>query len=257
MRWYVKPVLAALLLGIATTSVQGQVPTGRQRTVAAEPDEASRGLLIGDSSWFFAAGIGVFTAGNLLKVDSDGTRGYWQTPEGLTFFSSHFVIVLDEDIDMSITAGRRLGDRVWLRSNLSTAQVRMRARARIGQNIGFYGWDQMSLVVFGLDVEYRLVVQDHFPFLLAGGGGVVVRGSRDESVDQTRPALRFGGGYHYQINEIFGLRAEIRNSIAALDFGGFQPSVFFPPPGEESPVIVKGFPTHHFWQILVLIQACF
>lgn len=244
-------LLACLVAACQTSPLSAQVDTGRRRAVASAPTRHPAPQDGAQPGWFFAAGFGLMTGGDLFQVRHRQTVS-WLAPSGSQFLSNDFVVTLDEDIDLAVTAGRRLGDRTWLRLHLSSAAIAMTALARIGQGAEVHRWDTLNVVILGLDLEYRLVQQPHFPYLLAGGAAVAVRGSQERDTDQSRLGVRFGAGYHFRLNPLWGLRLEARDNLLHLDFRGYEPPVAA---GFDQAATLSERTPDHLWEILIQIHV--
>lgn len=254
-----KRSLAVLsLLGLALLqagSTRAQVETGRHRPVRPQEEEpVQRPFLDAGQRWFVMAGAGMLASGDLFRVRAEGTVGF-EAPGGPGFLSNDFVVTVDETIDLAVALGYRLHERFWLRANLSTAQAALTALARTGQGAEVHRWDQLNLLITGLDVEFRLVEADSYPYLLAGSTAVLARGVADDGLDQDRLAWRFGFGYQQDLLPDWGLRAEIRNNLVSLDFGSYRPPVatddLYPN------LTIADTTPHHFWELLLLLHGSF
>ncbi len=249
-------LLVAVAQGLTATDLWGQAVSGRRRAGPTVADESPPDGRDDRPRWFFALGAGAMASGDLFRVQTrDLTSTNWQAPGGPSFNSRDFVVTLDENIALAVAMGRRMSERSWVRLSLSTAQVDMTALARVGQGAEIYRWDRMDLVVLGLDFEYRLISQARYPYLLGGGALIAASGAADDAIDQTRIAARVGGGYHVQLNPIWGLRAEARGHLATLTFDDYEPPVA---EGYALPEIATSSNTpHQFWEILLMLHAVF
>ena len=247
-----------LLLGLALLQAGpawAQVDTGRHRPVRPQAEEpVQRPFVDSGQRWFVMTGAGLLASGDLFRVRAEGTVGF-EAPGGPGFLSNDFVVTVDETIDLAVALGYRLRERFWLRANLSTAQAALTALARTGQGAEVHRWDQLNLLIIGLDVEFRLVKADSYPFLLAGSTAVLARGVNDDDLDQDRLAWRFGFGYQQGLLPAWGLRAEIRNNLVNLDFGSYRPPVAT---DELYPnLAIEDQAPHHFWELLLLLHGSF
>ena len=241
-------LLAAMQPALAQTS------SGRHRPQRPETAETSAVDAASGHRWSFMAGAGVMAGGDVFRVDGDATVRF-AAPGGPAFEAREFVVTLDEAIDLALALGYRLDDRAWLRLNLSTAKMDMVALARFGQSAAVYRWDQLNVIQTGLDLEYQLVRDRSYPYLVGGAGLAIVRGAQDDGYDHADLSLRFGAGYHQHLLPAWGLRAEVRNNLVGMDVGAYLPPV---PEGSPYPnVTVKDFGPHHFWEILLMMQGTF
>lgn len=247
-------LLSCCLLAVAASPLSGQVSTGRHQARPAEEPAEAIWADAGEAVWTFAAGAGILAGGDLFRLVSENAPR-WLTPAGASFSSRDLTVTLDEDLVLAVAFGRRLGDRIWLRGHLGTAQAGLSALAWIGQESEVQAWDNLDVVLVGLDLEYRLTAQPRYPFLVAGAGAVLVKGRADIGYDQARPAVRFGGGYHLRLNRIWGLRAEARNSLSWLGFDDLAPS--FAAEAQQPEFLVTEESPHHFWEIVLQFQAGF
>jgi hypothetical protein len=245
--------LATAVTLLVASPLSAQVATGRQRP-APPPEAADQDLRIApERRWFFMTGAGVMTGGDLLRITLDGTVGF-DPPGGPAFESRDFTLTMDEGVDLAVAIGYRLHERWWLRANLSTAQVDLTALAQVGQGSGVYRWDQLNVVATGLDTEFRLIRDDSYPYLVGGAMALLVNGVEDDGYDQTALGIRFGGGYQQALWPDWGLRLEIRNNLASLDFADYRPPVTGP---TYPNLTVETKSPQHFWEILLLLQGGF
>lgn len=243
-------VILTLLSGLATA----QTSSGRHRTVrqtdpeqeiAAQRDEAA------GWTYFVSVGGGLATAGDVARIRTAGVSGIlWSPASGEPFASHNILLTLDENLGLSVTAGRKLAPRWWLRLDVGGSTLDLAAEARVGEGMEVYLWDRLSFLAASASVEYRLVNQPSFPYLLAGVGATMVAGDHDSQWDQTRPAFRLGAGYEQRFMGPWAFRAEVRDQITSLDLDGYVPPV----EGELLPdytVEDKG-PVHYFELLLTL-----
>jgi hypothetical protein len=252
-----RPLCLLLALGLLATGAVAQTSTGRHRTErpAEEPppredfDDTAR-------SWSFHAGAGALAAGDLARVRTAGSAGIpWDPPGGPEFNSDSFTLTLDESILLALGVGHRLSDRVWVRAAVSLAQLDVAARARVGQSAEVYRWDQLAVLLAGLDAELRLVRSPSYFYLVGGASLVRLSGQEGDQLDDTGVALRVGAGYHQRLAPGWGLRVEVRNNLAAID----RADLAVPVAGEGvSPDLrVEDSGTDHFWEILASLQTTF
>jgi len=219
-------LLAVTFLLCVPGLVLAQSSTGRTRAPVEEEPVPTTPEETREPAWSFNLGAGLVTSGDLFRVTTSGNSGIgWAPPGGGSFVSDDFLVTLDENIGVTIGLGRRLSDRFWARLDFSTSQLNMTAEARSGQTVELYRWDQMTFNLLALTVEYHLVQQPSYPYLLAGGGATKVSGRNTGDYDQTRPSFRFGAGYSQRFLQNWSVRLEIRDTIQDLKFADYQPPV--------------------------------
>ncbi len=243
---------SGLLAGIACA----QTSTGRHRVDRTEPEPVDVAEFDdGGGRWFFTAGAGMMAGGDLVRVRTAGASGIpWNPPGGEPFSSEAFTLTLDESILVSLGLGGRLSDRVWLRGTLGLAQLDVAAKARIGQTAEVRRWDQLAVLVAGLDAEMRLHRSPSYFYLLGGASVVDLAGSGGDQLDGTEVALRVGAGYHLRLAAGWGVRLEARDNLVALDLGDVE----VPVDGTVMPdVTTEDAGTDHVWELLVSMQTTF
>lgn len=240
---------------LLAAQLPAQTSTGRhRRTESVEPaapdTDPSR-----PSNWYVMPGAGMMTSGDLIRITTAGASGIpWDPPGGAPFTSSDFVLTLDESVDLAVTLGRRLADRFWLRFDFSAAQLPITALARVGESASVYRWDELSVLLLGLSVEYRLMEAPSFLYLLGGSGVTSVSGNSSDDYDQSLVNLRLGGGYHLNLGQGWGLRLEIRDTLQSLDLTGYQPPV----EGDRYPDMqVEELGPQHFVEIILGLNGSF
>ncbi|MBD3221186.1 hypothetical protein GF314_08060 [bacterium] len=243
-----------VVLALACTQASGQTSTGRHRVERDETEEREEELAPQDARYFVAAGAGLATSGDLLRIRTAGTSGIRWDPGGTEPFASENVLLtLDEDIALAAAFGGRLLPALWYRLDASAAVINLAAEARIGEGAETRLWDTLSLVHASLALEYRLVSLASFPYVFAGAGVMSVSADRDEQFDQTQLAWRLGGGYQLTLHPQWALRAEVRDAVAGLEVEDYVPPVI----GNQLPdyeIEDKG-PTHAFEMVLMLTGA--
>ncbi len=248
-------VLLLLLLCAVASAASAQSTTGRHRRqplVEVEPvgdyDDA-------DGGFFFMIGGGMMSGGDLVRVRTADVSRAWDPPGGPEFNSDNYLLTLDESIAISLTLGTRLSNCLWLRADVGFSQLDMVAEARVGESAAVYRWDQMSLVLAGLDLEYRLVRHPSYPYLIGGLAVVVATGDASDAYDESVLAPRIGAGYHMRLDRGWGLRAEIRDTIGSLDFDDYRPPVIS---DEVYPnIALEDKSPQHFVELLLSIQLAF
>jgi opacity protein-like surface antigen len=248
-------LVAALALGTCT-SVEAQSTGRHRRTPPPEPTAEEVKAASITRNWAFTLGAGLTASGDLFRVRTTGDSGIpWLPPAGSPFLSDDFRVTLDEDIGLSVGLARRLQERLWLRLDLSSAQMDMTAIARAGQTADIHQWDQLTAVMTIMSLEYRLVHLASFPYLLGGAGVTVVGGEGTSDYDQTRFAWRLGAGYHKDLSQGWGVRGEIRGTFQSLDFADYRPPVdsdtIYPD------VTMEDYGITHFWEFMIMIRGEF
>jgi len=242
MNWAIPQLLSA------------QATTGRHRPARTEALASVENVLATEPRWFVTAGAGVLAGGDLFRVQFDGTVGL-APPQGPSFQSNDFVVTFDESFAMAVGVGYRLHELLWLRLNLATAQAGLTALAQAGQSARTYRWDQLNIVLWGLDAELRLVRQRDYPYLLGGCALIVADGVAEDQYDQTQTSLRFGGGYQKHLLPAWGLRAEVRADVLSLAFADYRPEVTS---GDIYPTIsVDEKSPHYFWELILALHGSF
>ncbi len=247
----------AILVCLLAGPLLAQTSTGRHRRTAVEeeplPTEATETT---SKRWYFMPGAGLMTSGDLARIRTTGGGDQtWQPPGGIPFASDDFVLTLDESIALAVTVGRRLGSHFSLRLDLSAAQLPMAALARVGELAGVFRWDELAVVMLGLTTEYRFMQEPSYLYVLAGGTATQVSGNLSDDYDQTRPGLRFGGGFHQHLGSDWGLRLEIRDTVQMLEFADYRPPV---PEGAPYPgVQVEDLGPQHMVEILISLHGSF
>ena len=244
------------LFCLLAVPLAAQTSSGRHRR--AEIEEPAPPPVSGSETrdWYIMPGAGMMTSGDLVKVVTAGESGVpWDPPGGVPFTSSDFVLTLDESIGLALTLGRRIADRIWLRLDISAAQLPITALARVGQTAEVFRWDELSVVLLDLAVEYRLVRHPSFLYLLGGSGLTAVSGNASDDYDQSLLNLRFGGGYHANLGRGWGLRLEIRDTLQSLDLAGYRPPVV--EGGIYPNVQVEERGPQHFVEILLAMNGSF
>jgi hypothetical protein len=251
-------LFAALALVVTAAVSSAQTSSGRHRAPRemAPTDADSVARRDDGPGWYLMAGAGLMTSGDLVRYRTEANTGIaWDPPAGEPFLSDDFTLTLDEGVALSLAMGRRLSRPLWLRLDLSAAELPVTALARTGQSVEPFRWDELSVVVLGLSAEYRLVNQPSFLFLNGGGGMTWTSGNRSDDLDRTQAHLRLGGGYHQDLGRGWGVRAEIRDSIQDLDGAAYRPPV---EPGADYPAItVTGLGPQHLVEVLLLVNGRF
>jgi hypothetical protein len=201
-------------------------------------------------------GGGLMTSGDLARIRTiNGGDQTWDPPGGPPFTSADFKLTLDESIALAVSLGRHLGSRVSLRLDFSAAQLPVSALARVGETAEVFRWDELSVLLLGLVAEYRLVRQPTYLYLLGGATLSSISGGRSDAYDQSRAAVRFGGGYHHRLGGAWGLRLEIRDTVQTFDFQDYRPPV---PEGAPYPGIsVENLGPQHLVEILLALNGRF
>lgn len=239
----------------ATISAEAQTSSGRhrRRPDTKESTESTVGKN-GPRALTFSIAGGLAASGSLFRLRSDGSSGIkWAPPSGTPVPIDNVLVTLDETVALSASLGVRILPRVWFRIDGSAAQFAMTALAKDGEVGGVFPWDELTAVTAVGAIEHRLTAERSYPLLFAGGGVAVIQ-ANDDAFDQVLPALRLGAGYHMALDDGWGIRAEIRDTIYRIDLENYEPAVTTP----TTPVYQledKG-PTH-FWEILLAMQGSF
>ncbi len=253
MRRFICLLVAA---GLLAGSAAAQTSTGRHRVDRSQEERPEvAGFDDAGRRWTFTAGAGVMAAGDLVRVRTAGASGIpWDPPGGEPFNSEAFTLTLDESILVSVGLGHRLSERVWIRATLGLAQLDVAAKARIGQTAEVRRWDQLSVMVAGIDAELRLHRSPSFFYLLGGASVVNLAGDAGDQLDGNEVALRGGAGSHLRLAPGWGLRLEARDNLAALDLSDLE----VPVAGTVMPdLTAEDAGTDHVWELLVSMQTAF
>lgn len=243
-------VVFILLAGLASA----QTSSGRHRVVRPaepEPEVVSRDQLAEGWTYLVSAGAGLATAGDVARIRTAGVSGIlWAPASGDGFASPNILLTLDEELALSVTAARKLAPRWWLRLDVGGSTLDLAAEARVGEGMEVYLWERLSFLAASASVEYRLVDQPSFPYLLAGVGATSITADQDDQWDQTRLACRLGAGYEQRFAGPWAFRAELRDQITSLDLDGYVPPV----KGDLHPdyTIEDKGPVHYFELLLTL-----
>jgi len=252
-------VVAGLLLSCPLAELAGAQPTtGRHRADRTDRQEEAtvEGYDERNGRWALIASAGALAGGDLVRVRTGGSAGIpWDPPGGPEFRSDSFQLTLDESIAVNLGLARRLGERVWLRLGVTAAQLDVAAQARVGQTAEVFRWDQLAVLIAGLDAEYRLVRAPSYFFLATGLSVLRLAGDGDDGLDDTALALRLGAGFHQHLAPGWGLRLEVRDNLAGLDHDGYRPPVV----GDTvyPDITLDDAGTDHFWELLVSMQTVF
>jgi hypothetical protein len=251
-------LIAALTAVLGALGASAQTSSGRHRapreTAPAAADTVARDD--GGPGWYLMAGAGLMTSGDLVRYQTDANTGIaWDPPAGDPFLSDDFTLTLDEGVALSLALGRRVSRPLWLRLDLSAAELPVTALARTGQSVAAFRWDELSVLVLGLSAEVRLMDRPSFLFLTGGGGVTWTSGNRSDDLDRTQAHLRLGGGYHQDLGRGWGVRAEIRDSIQDLEFADYRPPV---EEGAQYPAVTAtGLGPQHLVEVLLLVNGRF
>lgn len=214
-------VLAGMLTALAA-SASGQVDTGRHRRPMESPVAATGPQA--PTRWVVLLQGGIMSSGDLLSVRTPAASGVpWTPPAGSSFVSDEFLLTLNEDASFGIGVERIVNDWLAVRGDASFSRLEVTAEARIGETVKLLPYDEISLAVYSLSAELKLVRNPSFPYLLGGAAVTVLSGSGDGAFDQTRAGLRVGGGYHQDLGHRLGLRGEVRTTIQQFQFADYVP----------------------------------
>ena len=227
-----------------------QSDTGR--TKAPQPTPANAGLQA--SRWWFTAGAGVATSGDLFKVSVAGGPALWLPPAGGSFPADLFVVTLDEDLAVAATVGYRLSSHIALRGDLSWSRLNATAEARAGQTVSLYPYERLGLLELALVAEVPLIRTPSHPYLLAGGAVVLVDAENADELDQNVFGPRLGVGYLHAFDQRWGLRLEIRDTIVAIDTEDHRTE---PASGIEPDVTYTRIEPQHLFELLLQINLGF
>jgi hypothetical protein len=248
-------LLLAVLLMLGETAV-AQTSTGRHRPDRTAPEPERPSFDEQGARWSLQVGAGLMAAGDLVRVRTAGASAIpWDPPASDPFTSESMALTLDESIVVQAGLGHRVTSRLWLRASIGLAQLDVAVRARIGQTAEVFRWDQIAVLTAGLDAEYRLVRDRSYPYVVAGVGAVRLTAEGDAGLDDTSLALRYGAGYHQHLGPRWGLRLEVRDSLAAYDLDGYRPPVVGGTVYPDATITDAG--RDHFWEIAVAMQTVF
>lgn len=230
---------------VAAQSDTGRTPQYRE-TVAATQSLPSR--------WWFAAGAGMATSGDLFTATVAGGPAAWLPPAGGQFNADRFIVTLDEDLAVAVAGGYRLGSRWILRADVSWARLDATAEARAGQTVTLHPYDRLGLLQLSLAAEIRLIRTRCYPYLVAGAVAVVVDAEYASELDQTVLGPRLAVGYLHAFAERWGVRLEVRDTIVSIDTENHRTE---PAAGFEPAVTYERVGTQHLFELLALVHLGF
>jgi len=257
-RWRTPLAWSVILFAGAGTALPAAAQTEPTRPVTGRHAPPARpaapdAVPGGDAGpWSVAIGAGLFTSGDLFRVVvPDGTSRVWTPPLGGDFSAHEILVTLDEDLAVSATVARRLGDRWRARCDLGWAEANATAEARVGQTVELRAWERPTFLLAGLGVECQLLHARLQPYALAGMTVTRLSAVRAVALDQTRIGLRGGVGLQLGFAPEWGVRAELRDTWQQFDMTEYGDD-----PAFEGRLFEERGPQHLF-ELLLQLRAAF
>lgn len=244
---------AALVAAAVPAAAQSRSSTGRHQPQPEQPVEAVPDTMPAPPpapGWFLGLTGGVGMGSDLFTVDVPGgvpVRWISDAP----FTSDHFDTSLDGAAQFGLFCGRRLGDRVSLRADVTWADMAVAAEARTGQVGDVYQYDSYSVMTMTLGAEFRLVRTASHPYLGAALAAVKISPRREDGLAQTNLGASLNLGYQQVLDPRWSLRLEGRVTRTGFDVGDWVPRAASTTQPE---VVVEGEPDVTTWSLVLGVQ---
>jgi hypothetical protein len=213
-------LLVMVVLAVATAAA-AQSDTGRQRP-APNPAPATVSPSGEGSPWHLGLRAGLASGGDLFRVRAGGSVP-WDPEGGARFGSAEFVVTLDEGFAYGAALLYDVGPWLSVRADAAFTRLPMTAKARVGETVRIYEYDDLNVATYDLALEARLTRSPSHPFLTAGVGTTVADGVASTAFDQSVFAVWFGVGFLQVLSPGLAMSVEIHDSLQSFDFEGYRP----------------------------------